>query len=421
MTKFLHISDIHLGIRRYNCEERTRDFFYAWFDCLQKYAIAEKVDFVLIGGDLFDRRQIDPQAANHAVSGLSLLKNSGIPVFAIEGNHDQRETYSQFSWLRSLSQWGFLKLLEPVHEGSTIKYLPWNEKRCEGGYIDYKDVRIFGSRWYGTTTSEVLPRLCDAIRPQIRENGYNIMLLHTEVEGYCPAERSILSVPQGKLLQLRDCGINYLALGHIHKNFDIAQWAFNPGSLEATTADEYKQTRGAYLVELHNQKIHAKLVSDYKKRSFLFKEFDLSKYPDPESASKTLTEFLTRECQQTISEPIVDVRLYGRVHFRSSLLKLEQIKQQVCSTTPVMNIIFHNEAVPAEYPVATELGPSAARQDRERRVLEDLVAQDSRLRANAEEIAALILEIKRLVLADEPSDKLIKLLEKQLNKLGNRA
>ena len=46
MAKFLHIADIHLGIsryRRFSKADRTRDFFNAWDDCINKYALAENV------------------------------------------------------------------------------------------------------------------------------------------------------------------------------------------------------------------------------------------------------------------------------------------------------------------------------------------------------------------------------------------
>ena len=51
--KFLHISDVHLGCTRYQLNESPRDFFEAWIDVLQKYAVQEKVDFVIMGGDFF--------------------------------------------------------------------------------------------------------------------------------------------------------------------------------------------------------------------------------------------------------------------------------------------------------------------------------------------------------------------------------
>src|SRR3712207_1355281 len=116
MIRFLHIADVHLGCRRYNLEERTRDFFRSWADVIERHAIPNQLDFLLIAGDFFDRRNLDPQAMNHAVAGLQMLKEAAIPVIAIEGNHDQRDAVSSHSWMRSLSSWGLLKLLEPTRD-----------------------------------------------------------------------------------------------------------------------------------------------------------------------------------------------------------------------------------------------------------------------------------------------------------------
>ena len=95
--KFLHIADIHLGCRRYNVAERTVDFARAWLDVIQNHALPQEVDFVLLVGDFFDRRNVEPQAMNHAIAGLRLLQAAGIPVIAIEGNHDQRDTGNDYS------------------------------------------------------------------------------------------------------------------------------------------------------------------------------------------------------------------------------------------------------------------------------------------------------------------------------------
>src|SRR5438477_3777023 len=414
MTKFLHIADIHLGIKRYGLEERTKDFFQAWRDCLERYAIAEGVDFVLIAGDLFDRRQIDPQAANHAIYGLERLKAAGIPVFAIEGNHDQRETGSDFSWLRSFSQWRFLRLLEPVHSEGAIEYRPWSEEAREGSYIDYKDVRIFGSRWYGVTTSNLIPQLQSAIHPHLREGAYNLMMLHAEIEGQL--NRPIPALSSGKLLQLRE-GIDYLALGHIHKNFNIEGWAFNPGSLEAASIDEYKETRGAYLVELTNGEVRAQLVRGYTQRPFRFPTFDLTGFAEPEEAAAALRTFLLSTCQDDESspKPLVELTLKGRLSFKSSLLKLESIKEEILTSSSVLDIIFRNETVPVEYAVAADLSTGTPRSERELRVLQDLVAQDSRYRDRANSLANLILEMKRLTLSGESPEKLLEMLDQQLS------
>lgn len=417
MTKFLHISDIHLGIKRYGVAERTRDFFNAWLTCLERYAIDEQVDFVLIGGDLFDRRQIDPQAANHAIIGFEKLKAAGIPVFAIEGNHDQRENSSNFSWLRSLSQWRYFHLLEPKHDNGQISYLPWNDPKREGGYIDCKDVRIFGSRWYGVTTGGLLPQLKEAIRPHLRENAYNIMMLHTEVEGQL--NRPIPGLSSSKLLQLRE-GIDYLALGHIHKNFVIDNWAYNPGSLEAATIDEYQERRGAYLVELKNGEIKAELVQGYKQRPFLFWDVDLSNFTEVEAASNYLGELLRQKCplpDQT-DQPIVELTLKGRLSFKSSLLKLEVIKNEVIDQKRVLEVIFRNETVPLEYAVAADITAGTSKIEREIRILQDLVAHTPHYRDRAVDVANMILEIKRLTLMGEPPEQLLEALEYQYNHMA---
>ncbi|HSU25932.1 MAG TPA: metallophosphoesterase, partial [Pyrinomonadaceae bacterium] len=149
--KFLHISDVHLGCTRYQLPESPRDFFDAWIDVLRKYAVGEKVDFVLMCGDFFHKRSVPPETMNYAVAGLNYLKDNGIPVAAIEGNHDQKHNDSDYSWLRSLANWNLLYLLEPSNEEGRINYQPWDNDYGKGGYVDIGRARIFGSHWYGAS------------------------------------------------------------------------------------------------------------------------------------------------------------------------------------------------------------------------------------------------------------------------------
>src|SRR2546423_14689169 len=184
MIKFLHLSDVHLGCRRYNIEERTKDFFRSWHDVIVRHALPNDVDFVLIAGDFFDRRNIDPQTMNHALAGLQLLKDARIPVVVIEGNHDRRDAVSPYSWMRSFSQAGFLVLLEPVADDeSPVSFAPWDEETREGSYIDIKGARIFGTHWYGTSANAAMGILADALRRARDESQFHILMLHTDVEG----------------------------------------------------------------------------------------------------------------------------------------------------------------------------------------------------------------------------------------------
>jgi DNA repair exonuclease SbcCD nuclease subunit len=417
MTRFLHLADIHLGIRRYRSEERARDFFFAFKDCLERYALRERVDFVLIAGDFFDARRVEPQAMNQAMYGLNRLREAGIPVIVIEGNHDQRETTSRFSWLRSLSEWGYVKLLEPVYDEGVTRYEPWDETRRSGSYIDLGEVRVFGSNWYGATANQMLPILVDALREHRSPTRFNVMMLHTDVEGQI--NRPIPALTVAKINELKGIA-DYLALGHTHRNFEIDGWIYNPGSLEACSVDEAGHKRGAYLVEVRDQRHTARLVQDYYQRPILRREFDCSPYGNPEDLGAELFNRLRREvtpydeARAEAPAPVIELSLRGHLQFKSSLLDVNRIREEIKAEFKPLLSIVRNQTVPVEYAVAAGLAEHVTRTERERRVIEDLISRDARFRDWASGMAGLILEAKRLALGDEPPARIAELIEARI-------
>jgi DNA repair exonuclease SbcCD nuclease subunit len=419
MMKFLHIADIHLGCRRYNLEERTKDFFRAWQDVIINHAIANHVDFVLIVGDLFNARKVDPQAMNHAMAGLELLKESKIPVVAIEGNHDQREAISDFSWLRSLSQWGFLYLLEPTRdEEGHITLVPWNEEDRSGSYIDIAGARIFGSHWYGASANAAIPILADALRRASTEGRFNILMLHTDVEGQI--NRPIPALSVAKLKELKQ-QVNYIALGHTHKRFDLDNWAFNPGSLEACSIDEYREERGVYLIEVDDQhNIKAEHSRAYVQRPFQRLSFDVSGAQDAEAVYAGVMEKVELEARRHDPEsddpaPIIEISLKGQLGFKNSLLEITRMREEAQRRTNALHVMMRNQSVPVEYAVAAGMDAQAPRHERERRIIEDLIARDNRYKARARDMAELVIESKRLALSSEPPDKILELIAQKLD------
>jgi exonuclease SbcD len=419
MIKFLHLSDVHLGCRRYNLEERTKDFFRSWYDVVTRHAVPNEVDFVVIAGDFFDRRNIDPQTMNHAMLGLQLLKEANIPVVAIEGNHDRRDAVSPYSWMRSFSQAGYMILLEPARtEESPIEMLPWNEEERAGSYVDIKGARIFGSHWYGTTANVAIPLLADALRRARGEGLFHILMLHTDVEGQLNRPIPALSVE--KLKELRAL-VDYVALGHTHKRFDLDGWAFNPGSLEACSIDEYREERGAYLVEVDDaHQVTATLIRDYVQRPFQRLSFDVSGAESPEAVHAGVMEAVAREARvhdpaSGTPEPIIEIALRGHLGFKNSLLDLRRIREEALRETGALHVMIKNQSVPVEYAVAAGLDADTSRAHREQRIVEDLIARDTRYRDRAREMAELVLEAKRRALADETPESILDLIEQKLD------
>lgn len=412
MTRFLHLADLHLGIRRYRSEERTRDFFYAWQEVIERYAIGEGVDFVLIAGDFFDARRVEPQAMNHAIAGLEQLRGAGIPVVAIEGNHDCHEADNKFSWLRSLSQWGFLHLLEPVYGEGGVQLDPWNEQSRKGSFIDIGGARIFGSLWYGSTVGQALGSLIDSLRNHHSTHHYPIMMLHTDVEGQL--NRPIPALPIARLNELKS-HIRYLALGHTHKNFAIDGWVYNPGSLEACSVDEYFNERGAYLVEIGDGGHTAELKRDYYQRPIVRHVLDVSGLATPEELFDALLAHLTTAEGERAHQapPVIEITLRGQLAFRTADLELNRYREEIRRIFSPLLVIIRNQTMPVELAVGLGLTEQTTRAERERRVIEDLLTREIRYRDHASALAGLVLETKRLTLANEAPERILELIARQ--------
>ena len=407
VMKFLHISDVHLGCTRYQLNESPRDFFDAWIDVLQKYAVDEAVDFVIMGGDFFHKRNVPPETMDYAFAGLSFLKDNNIPCISIEGNHDQRATDSEHSWLRSLAKWNLIKLLEPSNVEGQITYRAWNEEYSQGGFIDIGDARIFGSHWYGASANWAIPMLTASIKENSRPEAFQILLLHTDVEGHQTHPMPALS--KSALEELKSA-VNYVALGHTHKHYEIDNWAFNPGSLEVTSIDEYRNVRGAFLVEIGDDKeVRARHIRDYKQRPFQSLSFTVSGYTEAKDITDGVLELVEREAKSfdgSDMPPIIEITLRGHLGFKNSNLELQKIREEAQKITGALHVRVKNHSAPIEYAVAADVSEDVPRELLERRVVEDLIARDNRYKTRVEAVAEAVVGAKRMALSDDTPEKI---------------
>jgi exonuclease SbcD len=398
---------VHLGCTRYQLAESPRDFFDAWVDVLKRYAIGEKVDFVIMCGDFFHKRSVPPETMNYAVEGLTLMRNAGIPVIAIEGNHDQKHTDSEFSWLRSLSSWGLVKLLEPVSENGEIGYTPWDEAEKNGGFIDIGGARIFGSDWYGASGNWAIPMLTRSIIKHRRPGAFHILMLHTDVEGHQMHPIPALSIDA--LNELK-AAVEYVGLGHTHKHYEIDNWAFNPGSIEITNITEFRETRGAFVVEVSDDfLVNARHVEDYHHRPFQQLAFNVGDHGDPASVTEAVLKQVGTEARPSEPgkpRPIIEIALRGQLGFPNSLLEIKKIRDEARAMTGALHVRIKNHTVPADYLDTTETEDDAGRERLERRVIEDLIMRDTRFKDRTSDISDAVVGAKRMALGDDEPQKI---------------
>jgi DNA repair exonuclease SbcCD nuclease subunit len=253
-VKFIHASDIHLGAAQYRSEYRSDDFIRAFQEILE-LAIIHSVDFVILGGDVFTSLELLPGKLTKIVNILRDFKDftqNSIFIIAIEGNHDIRkfsrgvrfERRGQ-SWLKLLNSLGLIILLDAdLDAPSEDIFKVYNLATKKGGKIQIKNVVIYGSRYLGEKPISFLSKIRKAIS---KENGfYNILLQHIGIEG------QMENVPGIKLEEIQHLKhrVNYLALGHFHKQFILDDWIYNPGSSEAVCSMDNSFKRGIFLVEI---------------------------------------------------------------------------------------------------------------------------------------------------------------------------
>lgn len=396
MTKFLHLADLHLGYNQYNSKKRQKDFFYAFRDVINRYALPDKVDFVLVSGDFFDQRQILPVTMNQGISVLKKLEKAGIPVLAIEGNHDNRPFDDSANWLSFLSGLGLLILLEPVvmkKEKPRLRLEPWDARSKKGSYIDLNGVRVIGSRWYGSSVARVIPELADAIR-ELPRAEFTALMMHLGVGGFINQFAGGVSYEQ--LAPLRGA-VNYLALGHFHKYFTIDDWVHNPGSPESCSVSEVEEKRGALLVTVENGSCRTELMQDYYRRPFVRRQIDLTAFPSAEEAEYAVNEKIDRIKKDWSLPPVVELSLQGRLGFKRHELNIKRIEKRVKDRVGAIVALIKFTAVPTDLPIAAH-HVGSSRKQLEQQVIHDLLAQHSGYKSDAEQWAQVVSEMKSMAI-----------------------
>jgi DNA repair exonuclease SbcCD nuclease subunit len=404
MAKFLHLADIHLGFDRYDSPERSKDFFRALHSALDLYALQPAVDFVLIAGDLFEHRNIKPATLNQAQVCLQTLQQANIPVLAIEGNHDNRPYGTPTSWLKYLSEWGLVILLEPNQGGPEKSVLsPWDAQQRRGGYIDLDcGVRVIGSNWYGSAAPRAIEQLAATIADLPPGPSHSILMFHHGLEGQIARYAGALRYSD--LLPLRQAGVDYLALGHIHKHYTVEGWVFNPGSLEANNIEESQYKRGAYLVEIGPTGIHAELQTGHWQRPML----RLEVVAKGQESLDQLTEMAVERVRQgraTLPEtdvaPIIELKITGQVSFDRLDLDTRQLQTQLQAVSGALLVLLKYEVEDGVY--QTPLRDGQSRMEIEQSIFTDMLSAHREYKHQAIALARGLTDLKERQLggADE--------------------
>ena len=198
--RFIHTADIHLdsplkslALRNPELAELVGGASRQALSTIVDLCINERVDALIIAGDLYDGDQTSMKTARFLAGELNRLSAAGIRTFIIRGNHDALSRIS-----RELVLPERVKLFGGRPEHVLIERGPGE-----------KPVAIHGLSFANPTAPEsLLPKYARALPDAI-----NIGIMHTSLGGapghdpYAPCSPA----------ELEATGYDYWALGHIHK------------------------------------------------------------------------------------------------------------------------------------------------------------------------------------------------------------
>mgnify|MGYP001604773723 FL=1 len=198
--KFAHLADCHIGSWR---DPKLKDTSTLAFCKAIDKCIREKVDFILIAGDLFNTSFPRLDNLKTVVTKFKQLKDSGIPVYIVPGSHDYSPSGKTI--LDVLEEAGlFVNVFKGTIENGKLKLNFTIDRKTKA-----KITGILGKR--GTLERKYYEKLI--IENLEKEDGYKIFLFHSGIDELKPKEmENIISQP----LSLLPKGFDYYAGGHMH-------------------------------------------------------------------------------------------------------------------------------------------------------------------------------------------------------------
>lgn len=219
-------------------------------------------------------------------------------------------------------------------------------------------------------------------------------------------------------MPLKKAGLDYLALGHIHKHYTEDGWIFNPGSIEANNIEEGQFERGAYLVEISKNEVRAELKKDYQQRPIVRLRLKLTSHDELESVEESAIALIRKSIKsQEIrpeNQPIVELRIHGTIGFDRLDLDTKGLEQTLKALSGALIFLLRYDVDEAAF--ASPIAEDATRLEVEQEVFTDLLATNTRYKENAPKLAQGLIDLKERQMAGEGEESLYRLVENILQK-----
>ncbi|MBQ8266984.1 MAG: DNA repair exonuclease, partial [Clostridia bacterium] len=250
-VKILHCADIHIGAAESflsaRAESRRAETLIT-FEKIINIAKENAVDILLIAGDLFNSNSVEKAFTDRVFECFAAIPD--IKIVYAAGNHDPLNFDSPFK-----------KYTLP--ENLTVL----DTKDC---FVEFPELN---TRVYGKSFKEVYMQGEQSFSLGVDDNFINLMCIHGELKSDLSSDYNSITSDF-----ISNSGMDYIALGHVHKRTDIGKigntYLSYCGCPEGQGFDELGE-KGIYLGEISKDACQLQFVPTAK-RMHICESIDIS-------------------------------------------------------------------------------------------------------------------------------------------------
>ncbi|HEX5401990.1 MAG TPA: exonuclease SbcCD subunit D [Pseudonocardiaceae bacterium] len=250
--RVLHTSDWHVG-RMFHGRDLLTDQ-ESVLGGLADIVVDQRVDVVVVAGDLYDRAVPAGEAVSACTRILSRIRQAGAHVVITPGNHDSAARLGAFGdfaaagglHLRTnIADVGSPVLLADRHGPVAFYGIPYLEPELARHAFG-----VPSARGHQGVLAEAMSRVRRDLAD--RPNTRSVVLAHAFVSGgiACESERTIAVGGVEQVPGSVFAGVDYVALGHLHGSQRLADHLRYSGSPLAYSFSETSHRKSVWLLDL---------------------------------------------------------------------------------------------------------------------------------------------------------------------------
>lgn len=287
-VKILHCADVHIGAAESflgaRSDSRKAETLIT-FEKIVNLAKENSVDILLIAGDLFNSNSVDKSFVDTTFNAFA-----GIPEIKIvyaAGNHDPLNADSPF---KKYTLPDNLFVLET--------------KDC---FVEFPELN---TRVYGRSFKEVYMQGEPRFTLETQDSFINLMCIHGELRNDLGSDYNSITSDF-----IENSGMDYIALGHVHKRTDIGKigntYISYCGCPEGQGFDELGE-KGVYIGEISKDDCKLQFVPTAK-RMHICESVDISGMSNSAEVAENIIDFIKQKYPDNFSDNLYKIILTGYI------------------------------------------------------------------------------------------------------------